>query len=50
MVKTDYAYRAAEKQRKRAMCADELGDKVAGFFALFVLALWLLDIACWAAR
>ena len=49
---TDYAYRAAEAQRRRAMrnSPDEIGTSIADFVCMVVLMIWLLDVACWGAR
>lgn len=49
---SDFAYRAAEATRRRAMrnSPDEIGTSVADFICLFVLMLWLLDLACWGAK
>jgi len=49
---TDYAYRSAEAQRRRSMrnTPDEIGTSIADFICLFVMMLWLLDVACWGAK
>lgn len=49
---TDYAYRAAEVQRRRAMrnSPDEIGTSIADFVCMVVLCLWLLDMAFWGAK
>jgi hypothetical protein len=47
MTRTDYAYRAAERKRRRDMYPDELGDWAAGFICLFIMMLTIFDWAAW---
>ncbi len=46
---TDYAYRDAEKKRKKDISPDAVGTRIADFIALVVLCIWLFDMACWGA-